>query len=524
MSNSYRKKLRSAARSGENNQDHEHSLKTISMETNKIESCPKTPPASSTEGSNFVPSIESYFPPSPYGRKRQQIQGDRSIPINDGNLSRDYQFIDVSPTGSSRHPNADIEYHAEQDLEFRRREAYYRTEVLNDSLAADEFSLPTSSPRTPRKLFHYSQRVPDFSNYTEVFDSPTGPKYQSSPISEAGRKVLSAHQRPPRVISHSAIKILDAPNLKDDFYLNLIDWGANDSLAVGLDTCVYLWNANTSRVTKLCDLDSDVVTSVSWAQHGSHLAVGTNSGRIYLWDTEGSGRRIRTWSGHSSRVGAMTWNSNILTTGGRDHRIFHRDVRSPEPYFRELHRHSQEVCGLKWNSDGSMLASGGNDNNLMVWSFHDNVLMHKLTQHTAAVKAIGWNPHDRGRLVSGGGAADKTIKFWNANSGALISSHDTGSQVCNMIWSRNSNELVSCHGYASHSVSSSNQVIVWKTSTMNRVATLTGHSSRVLYMAMNPDGTTIVTGAGDETLRFWDIFSSVSCLRREAEDRQTRLR
>jgi cell division cycle 20-like protein 1 (cofactor of APC complex) len=28
----------------------------------------------------------------------------------------------------------------------------------------------------------------------------------------------------------------------------------------------------------------------------------------------------------------------------------------------------------------------------------------------------------------------------------------------------------------------------------------------VLYLAMNPDGTSIVTGAGDETLRFWNIF------------------
>ena len=25
-------------------------------------------------------------------------------------------------------------------------------------------------------------------------------------------------------------------------------------------------------------------------------------------------------------------------------------------------------------------------------------------------------------------------------------------------------------------------------------------------LAMNPDGSTIVTGAGDETLRFWNIF------------------
>ena len=39
-----------------------------------------------------------------------------------------------------------------------------------------------------------------------------------------------------------------------------------------------------------------------------------------------------------------------------------------------------------------------------------------------------------------------------------------------------------------------------------QVATLTGHTYRVLYLAMSPDGQTIVTGAGDETLRFWNVF------------------
>lgn len=41
---------------------------------------------------------------------------------------------------------------------------------------------------------------------------------------------------------------------------------------------------------------------------------------------------------------------------------------------------------------------------------------------------------------------------------------------------------------------------------MEKVATLTGHTYRVLYLAMSPDGSTIVTGAGDETLRFWNVF------------------
>ena len=44
---------------------------------------------------------------------------------------------------------------------------------------------------------------------------------------------------------------------------------------------------------------------------------------------------------------------------------------------------------------------------------------------------------------------------------------------------------------------------------MKKVATLTGHSLRVLYLAMSPDGESIVTGAGDETLRFWKVFPPV---------------
>jgi cell division cycle 20-like protein 1 (cofactor of APC complex) len=49
---------------------------------------------------------------------------------------------------------------------------------------------------------------------------------------------------------------------------------------------------------------------------------------------------------------------------------------------------------------------------------------------------------------------------------------------------------------------------------MQQVVSLTGHTFRVLYLAMSPDGQTIVTGAGDETLRFWNAFKK----RQPAED------
>ena len=211
------------------------------------------------------------------------------------------------------------------------------------------------------------------------------------------------------------------------------------------------------------------------------------------------------------------------------------------------------MCGLKWSPDNRQLASGGNDNQLCIWDLSNPVPTLKFTEHSAAVKAIAWSPHQHGLLASGGGTADRCIRFWNTATNTKLTHIDAGSQVnteiqliftasvsnapdvacmrhstlhrlhagvgncilsqrclhrdrvwwvqvCNLAWSKNVNEIVSTHGY------SQNQIIVWKYPTMNKLATLTGHTLRVLYLAMSPDGQTIVTGAGDETLRFWNVF------------------
>ena len=54
-----------------------------------------------------------------------------------------------------------------------------------------------------------------------------------------------------RVFLNLCCQVLDAPALQDDFYLNLVDWSAQNVLAVGLGNCVYLWNASSSKVNVL---------------------------------------------------------------------------------------------------------------------------------------------------------------------------------------------------------------------------------------------------------------------------------
>ena len=330
----------------------------------------------------------------------------------------------------------------------------------------------------------------------------SGESISSSAVSQTAEALLASPMRTQRKVSKVPYKVLDAPSLQDDFYLNLVDWSALNVLAVGLDTCVYLWSAFTSKVTRLADIGPETVTSVQWTKRGQHLAVGQSNGTVVIFDTVKC-EPIRTMLGHSQRVCALAWSSSLLSTAGRDRTILNRDLRVPRHFISRMTAHRQEVCGLKWSADDSQLASGGNDNRVFVWNAAQPLApVLKLREHTAAVKALAWSPHQHGILATGGGTADQTIRIYNTSavsSNQLLQSVPTGSQVTNLIFSETTSELASCHGY------SQNALILWAYPSMTRVATLTGHSSRILYMALSADRSTIVTGAG-ETLRFWSCF------------------
>lgn len=316
--------------------------------------------------------------------------------------------------------------------------------------------------------------------------------------------------KPTRHIPSAPVRVLDAPDLMDDYYLNLLSWGANNYLAVALTKTLYLWNAATGDIKELMNVESEAdnyISSVSFLPNsGSHIAIGTANNTVQLWDVQ-QGRQLRTLRGHSGRVGCLSWNNHILSSGSKDNTIIHHDVRIQQNVIGRMSHHTQEVCGLAWSPDGTYLASGANDNNLIIQEASNiqNLAIqpkHILTEHQAAVKALAWSPHERNLLASGGGTADRCIKFWNASSGAMLNSIDTGSQVCSLAWSPMEKEILSSHGFAD------NQLCLWKYPTMARVKELRGHTSRVLHMQTSPDGSMVCTGAADETLRFWNIFAS----------------
>jgi len=443
---------------------------------------------------------------SPVVSPSKKIYGDRFIPTRSSpcwNIN-----FDINQTQTAMSPNVKAK---DSTNETSKDGLAYACLLKNEMLSAGIEDLKDLQSDDKKVLgSKESKSIFKFHTPRRCSDGCDVSPYSLSPVGSKSQKLLRSPRKAVRKISKIPFKVLDAPELQDDFYLNLVDWSSQNVLSVGLGTCVYLWSACTSQhlksssqVTRLCDLasDNDTVTSVSWSERGNQVAVGTNKGYVQIWDVSVS-KKIQTLTGHGARVGALAWNGDMLSSGSRDRLILQRDIRTPNSTpERKLIGHKQEVCGLKWSPDHQHLASGGNDNRLFVWNATSTSPMQHHMEHLAAVKAIAWSPHQHGLLASGGGTADRCIRFWNTLTNQPLHCVDTGSQVCNLAWSKHSNELVSTHGY------SQNQILVWKYPSLVQIAKLTGHSYRVLYLAMSPDGEAIVTGAGDETLRFWNVFS-----------------
>jgi cell division cycle protein 20 (cofactor of APC complex) len=318
------------------------------------------------------------------------------------------------------------------------------------------------------------------------------------PLKPAGAAAGSQFRRR---IATAPERVLDAPGLIDDYYLNLLDWSSGNQVAIGLERSVYVWSADEGSVSCLLETSPDTyVSSVKWSQDGAYVGVGLGTGEVQIWDVT-EGVKVRSMFGHDTRVGVMGWNKHLLSTGARSGLVFNHDVRIAEHKVAELVSHTSEVCGLEWRSDGAQLATGGNDNLVSIWDARSlAVPKFTKTNHKAAVKALAWCPWNLNLLATGGGSYDRHIHFWNASTGARVNSIDTGSQVTSLRWSTHYREIVSTSGFPDNSLS------IWSYPTLVRNVEIPAHESRVLHSCLSPDGQMLATAAADESLKFWKVF------------------
>lgn len=380
------------------------------------------------------------------------------------------------------------------------------TQALGRVNLDDEEEEETTKKPSPRTVAYQDSlaQACDMNIGSRILEFKPAAPQSTKPVdlrAQYNRPLKSVGGQLRRRIASAPERVLDAPSIVDDYYLNLLDWSAGNQVAVALERAVYIWSADTGSVNSLFETSDDTyITSVKWSGDGAYVAAGLDNGEVQIWDVE-DGTKLRSMHGHQSRVGVMGWNKHLLSTGDRSGLIINHDVRVADHNVAELSGHTHEVCGLEWRSDGQMLASGGNDNLVNIWDARSlNEPKHTKTNHHAAVKALAWCPWQLNLLATGGGSNDRQIHFWNSTTGARLNSIDTGSQVTSIRWSTHHKELVSTGGFPNNALS------VWSYPTLVKNIEIPAHEQRILFSCLSPDGQTLATASADENLKFWKLF------------------
>lgn len=158
-----------------------------------------------------------------------------------------------------------------------------------------------------------------------------------------------------------------------------------------------------------------------------------------------------------------------------------------------LTSHTDAVRAIAISPDSRILASASFDKTIKIWNLKTGEAIGNLTGKSK-LNAIAISPD--GQMIIGGGD-DSTIKIWNlatAESTALTGHSD---------WIRCI--AISPDGQTLASGSRDETIKIWNLQTRSVLRTLTGHDGTVLAIAISPDGQTLASGSADKTIKLWNL-------------------
>jgi WD40 repeat protein len=208
------------------------------------------------------------------------------------------------------------------------------------------------------------------------------------------------------------------------------------------------------------------------------------------------GAPMKSLTQHSTDILSVAYSGDgsRAASGGRDNNVIVWDTRSWSP-IATLVGHRNNVQALAFSAKGRNLASGANDKSAIIWDYGTQKQLRKI-ETDKDVTTLAFNPSATNLAI---GVKSKEITIWNIASGTKSNSVKSGNDVLALAYSPNG-KLLATSG-------KEKDIRLWSLGGKNEERVLKGHNNDVVSLQFTPDGKNLVSGGTDKNVIVWDVVS-----------------
>ncbi|MCC7206582.1 MAG: protein kinase, partial [Anaerolineae bacterium] len=284
-------------------------------------------------------------------------------------------------------------------------------------------------------------------------------------------------------------------------------------LTGGTDGQVCLWDVRGGALIQALAGPSAPINGVAYVRLGERalVAAASDDRTVRLWALPGGEPAARLDLPAAARSCALLPagpdSSGVIVLAGAADRTLYRWTL-PEPFsaaHRAVEAHGADVRGCAFGGDSRIALTASLDRDARLWEADTGRTLAILRGHTGGLNGCALRPDGRMALTA---SSDKTLRLWDAASGRtvrLLSGHGDAATACAFSPRPLRVGSMKRESWLALSGSADRTLRLWDAESGAPILTMRGHTGALLACGFSPVEPVIASTASDRTARLWSL-------------------